>query len=89
MVCPKNEEDKKKLPNWETAQPLIFGISHIAVHGAPPLDAGQVDGGEPAEPLAEEQDGVGRLHGGLLHHVAHVVNLQQADLGLFKSKGHG
>ena len=57
-------------------------MTHIAVHGAPPLDTGEVDRGEPAETLAEEQDRVGRLHGGLLHHVAHVVDLQQAYLGL-------
>ena len=41
------------------------------------LDAGEVDAGEPAESLAEEQHAVGQLDRRLVKHVAHTVDLHR------------
>ena len=51
--------------------------THLSVLGlAAGLDAGQVDAGEPAESLAEEQHAVGQLDRRLVQHVAHTVDLR-------------
>ena len=64
--------------------------SHLSVlRLAAGLDAGQVDAGEPAESLAEEQHAVGQLDRRLVKHVAHPVDLStlQAHHSQIESSG--
>lgn len=63
--------------------------THICVCWPPPLHPWQIDAGEPAEPLAKEQDAVGQLHRGVHENVANIVNLQDARTGLVHAKEGG